>query len=252
MAHWWLLASALDKKLIALNGQQAVPGLVVSYGAKTISGFPFNIDVVFTDFSVHGAGAHGPIAWTSQRFALHGLTYGRTQDIFEAAGTQTLRFTDGGGTEHQLTFVPGSLRASVLADDKGVTRFDLAMVAAAGTSAAGAHFTAGHFEFHLRRDPGADAIDLMTSADSLASSAPIADFLGTSVRKLSLYASLNKAGAWEPLLAGKTSWPVAMAAWHRAGGSVALGPVNIQAEKFQLQGNGFAANPAAGLLDPLY
>src|SRR5581483_1864200 len=48
MGYWWVVASAFDKKLTALNGHEAVPGITVSYASKTISGFPFNIDVVFT------------------------------------------------------------------------------------------------------------------------------------------------------------------------------------------------------------
>ena len=86
MGHWWVVASALDRKLTALNGHEAMPGVTVSYASKTISGFPFNIDIVFTGLKIAGAGPHGPFAWSTERFALHRLTYGRAQDIYEAAG----------------------------------------------------------------------------------------------------------------------------------------------------------------------
>src|SRR5690606_27398182 len=107
--HWWLAAGAMDRKLIALNGREAVPGITISFAGKTISGFPFRVDVVFTGFKVAGQGAHGPFAWSSEKFAMHALTYGRTQDIFEAAGQQALAWTDGRGQQRSVTFVPGSL-----------------------------------------------------------------------------------------------------------------------------------------------
>src|SRR5471032_112317 len=97
IAHWWVLASALDRKLTALNGHEAAPGITLSYASKTISGFPFNIDVVFTDFVAEGQGAHGPFRWTSDKVALHRLTFGRIQDLYEAAGNQTLSWTDARG-----------------------------------------------------------------------------------------------------------------------------------------------------------
>ena len=88
--HWWRAASAFDKKLDAMKGHDAVPGIVIDWQAKTLSGFPFRLDVVFDDFSVRAEAPRGPLTWHSDHFALHSLTYGRTQDIYEAAGNQTL------------------------------------------------------------------------------------------------------------------------------------------------------------------
>ena len=102
MAHWWIVAGALDRKLTAMNGHEAIPGITLSYTGKTISGFPFNIDVLFTGFVAEGQGAHGPLRWSSEKFALHRLTYGRPQDIYEAAGEQSLSWTDGHGKNHAL------------------------------------------------------------------------------------------------------------------------------------------------------
>src|SRR5579862_4312939 len=112
MSYWWVVAGALDKKLTALNGHEAFPGVTMSYATKTISGFPFNIDVVFTGLKFSGAGAHGPISWSSENFALHRLTYGRAQDIYEAAGNQILIWTDASGKIHAFHFLPGALHAS--------------------------------------------------------------------------------------------------------------------------------------------
>ena len=100
MSHWWLAAKALDQRLIALNGHQAIPGVRVAWSKQTISGFPFRLDVVFDDFSVRAEAPRGPLTWHSDHFALHSLTYGRTQDVFEAAGQQALAWTDADGFLH--------------------------------------------------------------------------------------------------------------------------------------------------------
>ena len=53
---------------------------------------------MFTNLSVRAEAPRGPLIWHSDNFALHSLTYGRTQDVFEAAGQQTLSWTDADGS----------------------------------------------------------------------------------------------------------------------------------------------------------
>ena len=211
MAYWWSLTGALDKKLTALNGHEALPGITMSYASKTISGFPFNIDVVFTGLKFSGAGAHGPVAWTTESFALHRLTYGRAQDIYEAAGHQSLSWTDSNGKAHAFHFLPGSLRASSITDARGLARFDLDMIAMDGTDTDGAPFTAGRLQFHLRRDPKGNALDLMASADSVKGK-------NIQIKTLRSYSTLTNARPLAKLLAGTQSWPDATAAWEKSGG----------------------------------
>src|SRR5579871_52673 len=110
--NWWIEASALSKQLDSLNGRPAMPGVTLFFSSKRISGFPFNLDVVFQDFRVEVATDHGPSMWTSQNFAMHALTYGREQLIFEAAGKQLLSWTDLDGVHHALPFEVGAWRAS--------------------------------------------------------------------------------------------------------------------------------------------
>ena len=51
-ANWWIVARALSDKLDSLNGRPAMPGVILTFSAKQISGFPFNLDVVFHDFRI--------------------------------------------------------------------------------------------------------------------------------------------------------------------------------------------------------
>ena len=212
MGYWWVLAGRLEKKLDALNGHQAIPGITVSFTGRRVSGFPFNLDVVFTGFAVSGMGAHGPLNWQSQNFALHALTYGRAQQIYEAAGQQALSWTDAFGKAHHITFLPGSLRASAILDAKGLARFDLDLAAAGGKDSDGTDFSAVHAQFHLRRDPSRDDLDTMVSVEDAAGGA-------TKIRSLSDYAGFTHAAALGPLLAGRASWPDAVMAWRLAGGT---------------------------------
>ena len=41
MAHWWVVANAFEKKLAALKGHEAVPGITLDWGSVTVGGFPF-------------------------------------------------------------------------------------------------------------------------------------------------------------------------------------------------------------------
>jgi hypothetical protein len=225
MGHWWVIASAFDKKLHSLNGHQAVPGVTVAWDDQTISGFPFRLDVVFRNMRVRAEAPRGPVIWQSERFALHALTYGRTQDIFEAAGRQSLAWTDIGRVRHRLTFLPGSLRASTIADARGLSRFDLDLVDAGGADGDGVKFTAARLQLHMRRDPKADALDLMLSAQDFEG--PVTPF-GDHIKKLDLYARITEGSAFSRLLSGQAGWMDAIMAWRHLRGEIVAGPVDVQ------------------------
>ena len=108
------------------------------------------------------ANANGPLIWRSEHFAAHALTYGRAQTIFEAAGKQTLQWSDDEGRRHGLEFAVGALRASAIKDGATLTRFDLDL-----QDFGSAAFIAGRLQFHLRRDPSADALDVAIKADGV-------------------------------------------------------------------------------------
>ena len=226
MSSWWTASQALDKKLTAANHHEIMPGITLSYGGKSISGFPFRMDVVFDNFRLEGAGAHGPFAWETEKFALHSLTYGRRQDIFEAAGEQSLSWHDGGGRAHATRFLPGTLHASAVIDVRGLIRFDLDMHAAAGEA-----YSAARMQLHLRRDPDGSDLDMVAGADQFQKKGNPA----FSVGNVRWSATVSEAAALMPLLAGQTAWPDGIAAWKAKGGAV--------------RGN---ATPAQDILSALY
>jgi hypothetical protein len=218
--HWFWAAGAFEKKLAALKGGEIAPGIVDDWQSASIGGFPFRIDADFTDLSLKGAGAHGPFAWSSERFALHALTYGRQQDIFEAAGTQRFVWMAPEGAVRSVFFLPATFRASAILDARGLARFDLDILDAGGRDQRGRPFTAARTQFHMRRDPDGQSLDVMASADALKSEA-------LSFAKLRAYWTLTEAEALMPLLAGKAKWPEALANWRARGGAVKAGPGTI-------------------------
>jgi hypothetical protein len=203
--HWWNVAAAFDRRLDAMRGHEVVPGIVIDWRTKTVSGFPFRLDAVFTGLSVGGAGAHGPFTWQSDRFALHSLTYGAAKTVYEGAGHQQLAWTGADGAAHAIAFLPGSLHASSVMGHSGLAMFDLDIADAAGKNLA-----AARFQFHMRRDPDGKDLDLMLQADGVRG--------GSDVK---IYASLSNAAALLPLLRGDAKWPDAARNW-RAGGKATL------------------------------
>ena len=250
MGHWWILAKDLDRKLTAMNGHQAIPGITVSWASKTISGFPFRVDVIFTDLLVRAEAPLGPVTWHSDRFALHALTYGRTQDIFEAAGPQALAWTDADNARHQLSFLPASLHASAISGDRGLSRFDLDMMNAGGKDTDGTGFTAARVQFHMRHDPKADALDLMLSALEVKN--PATPF-GDHVKKLEIYGRVTEGSSFARLLEGRSGWMDAIRAWKHRNGEIVTDKVDIESTALTTKDAGPELQPSLrALLFPLY
>jgi hypothetical protein len=223
MAHWWILDAAFEKKLAALKGHEATPGITLDWDKVEVGGFPFRMDADFANFRVAGAGAHGPFSWKTEKFALHALTYGRRQVIYEAAGRQDLGLTLVDGQKPvTLSFQVGSLRASSINTANGLARFDLDM-ASAGESG----WTVSRFQFHMRRDPDGKNLDLMFQLDGLQMRIrPIAGLaLTVKPGNLSFYATLDHLDSLKGFLGGTASWPEAVETWRAAGGKATLSQV---------------------------
>ena len=205
---WWQTAGALEKKLAEIKGRQAIPDITIDWKTVQIGGFPFRVDANFTGFELKGDGAYGPLFWSTEKFALHALTYGRSRTVYEAAGRQGLGWTDARGVAHAIQFLPGSLHGSSITDDRGLGRFDLD-IANPGNK----QFTAARFQFHMRRD--GSNLNLMVRADSVTG-------FGAPRKLVQAYASLDKADAIAPFLRGEMTWTMAMGLWRGLGGKATL------------------------------
>ena len=215
--HWWIVASAFSTRLAAMNGHQIAPGVTMHYASRTISGFPFTLDTVFRQMSFEIETPYGPSAWHADKFAMHALTYGREETIFEAAGPQELRWMRDDGSKRMLVFAVGSLHASAIEDRTGLMRFDLDLVGFGSKV-----MTARRLQFHIRRDKD-DTLDLAVMTDDIRIVPGICPNLAGGVDRATLGGTITKAGSFASLRAGMQRWETAITQWRTAGGKVSSG-----------------------------
>ncbi|MEJ0027925.1 MAG: DUF2125 domain-containing protein [Rhizomicrobium sp.] len=246
--YWWIAASALSSRLDAMNGHEAMPGVTLAFASKSVSGFPFNLDVVFQDLSVTATTPHGPSSWRSEKFAMHGLTYGREQFIYEAAGRQALRWRDLAGKPHEMPFAVGDLHASTIAGARGLSRVDLDLVGFGSPA-----LTAGRVQLHARIAPGGTTLDLFVTADEVHLSPRLTSLFGPDIASVKLNASATPARAFDGLRAGLTDWVSALETFRTANGALAVNDLEISWKGLSAMGKGrLALDPthaADGLLD---
>ncbi len=214
--HWWLAASALSTRLQAMNGRQIVPGVTMQFASRRIAGFPFSLDTVFRGVSLRVDTPHGFTQWQPEDFAMHSLTYGRDETIFEAAGKQELSWTRADGSKRTLIFAVGSLHASAIRDATGLARFDLDIVGF-GSKA----LTAQRLQFHVRRN-GHDGLDFIVTADGVRPLRGSCPELGDKLVSGELTGTITKARALAPLLVGRQDWGTAIANWRSTRGTAAI------------------------------
>ena len=221
-AYWWHVADGLAKRLDALQTHEAMPGVTVRYGARTMSGFPFNLDVVFTDFRVSVETGHGPFVWRAEKFALHALTYGADKTIFEAAGNQSFTWKDTDGHEHILPFDTGALHASAIRNAGGLSRFDLELIAFGSPA-----LTAAQIEFHIRHAAGGKSLDVFASGNGVHLSPHLRGAFGDELKLVALQGSISQASAFDALRAGKSDWRTAVEAWRNKPGRLHVEPLEF-------------------------
>lgn len=232
-AWWYDASSAFNEKLGSSNGHEILPGIRFSYATKSISGVPFNIDAVLGGTTLEIATRTGPLTWRSERFAIHALTYGPEHQIFEAAGKQTLSWTDSERRAHVFSFVPGSLRASAVSANGVLVRFDLDCV---GLNAE--ESSAGRIQFHVRRAPQADTFDVILDGDAIRLGAGLRTGLGDNVKSIELEGSVTAASAWQPLLAARADWQTAAEQWRRHDGRLVIRRFSLASERLEAVAEG--------------
>jgi hypothetical protein len=222
MVWWKISATSFDARLSADNGREIMPGVRMSYASKEMEGFPFRVDSVMEGFTLQVQMRTGPLVWHAEHFAIHALTYGRNQQVFEAAGTQTLLWTDSEGVHRRWSFVPGSLRASAIIADGRLSRFDLDAVGINSPE-----LFATRLQFHLRRDPARDALDFAVSGDDLRLAEQLRAGFGEKIAELNVGGSFSPAFPLLPLLAGQWDWRTVAESWRERHGSLEIQQLQI-------------------------
>src|ERR1700679_1811088 len=222
MAWWWFAAGALSRYLDAANGHALAPGVTIHFADKQIAGFPFRVDAVLDNVDIEIATSRGPVSWRAEHFAMHALTYGPAQALYEAAGHQSLSWTGADGGHHVWNFVPTVLRASAFNQAGGLARFDLDAIGIVSPE-----LRADRFQFHLRKDPARDGLDVVITGDGLHLAPVLQAGFGDTISHLRLDAGVMPATPLAPLLAGKGDWRVAAENWRTHSGAFTLNRLEI-------------------------
>lgn len=231
--YWYVASNAFAKRLDALNGHQIAPGVAFHFTSRSIGGFPFRIDAVLENMRITLATPDGPARWTAEHFALHMLDYDTLKFVFEAAGKQVITWHDADKAAHGITFTPALLRASANAEGDRLKRFDIELY-----DADTAPFSVAHTEFHIRRDPDANAMDIVFMADKVHLAPSLATALGDMISKLRLKGTLAPAAPWSAFLSGDGDWRKAAKMWRRKHGAFAIDQLEVDWGKVQASGKG--------------
>jgi hypothetical protein len=231
--RWWAEAEAFSRRLDAMNGHEVMPGVALRFTEKRISGFPFRLDATFKNIAIEVATPHGPSHWRAEDFALHRLTYGTKRTLFEAAGRQSLDWTDEEGRPHELPFESGSMHASASEDAGGLARFDIDAIGLGSPA-----LNAAHAQFHVRLDPHSGGADLFASADEVQLAPAYRSVFGDHIASLTLASTLLPGAPLARLRAGEVSWPDAMRAFQQANGSAHIDTLAMALRDVAVSGHG--------------
>jgi len=234
--YWWLTANAVTAYLDASNGHDIAPGVTLRFADKHIAGFPFRVDAVLDNAEIDVTTSQGPASWKAEHFAVHALTYGPSQAVYEAAGSQTLRWTGLDGQNHVWTFVPALLRASSYTQGSALARFDLVAEAVRSSE-----LNADQFQFHIRRNPQHDRFDIIVNAYGLHLSPLLQAGFGDTITKLSLDASAAPATPLGGLMGGKADWRASLEGWRAHGGLFTLNALEVDWNDLKAQASGTLA-----------
>jgi hypothetical protein len=237
---WWAAAGAFYRTLDTANGHELAPGVTLHFASRQGGGFPFRIEAVMENVQIEVATSYGPFTWQSQHFAMHALTYGRDQIIYEAAGTQTLSWTDSERARHVWTFVPGSMRASSIVANGKLARFDMDIIGIGSPD-----LSAGRAQIHIRRDPTKDAVDVFLTADTIRLSPALQSGFGDTIETLHLGGNFVPDAPLTPLLEGKIDWRGALEDWRKTSGKLTIDQFEMAWGKLDATGKGSLALDSA-------
>jgi hypothetical protein len=231
--RWQAVASGMETWLRQQNGHEIAPGVTLHFASETVSGFPFNVDAVLRNVTFEVKGARTSGAWHTDGFAIHELTFGRAQQIYEAAGSQTVSWTDAERGSHRLVFVPGSLMASAILSGNRLVRFDLDI------NGIGSHEISGaRMQLHFRKAPDRDAIDIVASADQLHLDTALQAGFGADLRHATLDGSLVPAAPFGALFDGRALWDDAIDEWRKNRGAFQLTRLEMNWGGLQFRASG--------------
>jgi hypothetical protein len=249
--YWRVQADTLSARLDRANGGEIIPGLVFAFAEKSVGGYPFQLDVVLSGVTFVHHAPEGETAWSTEKLALHSLSYGPNRYIFEVTGLQSFSAPPLlPGSVPRLTVVtPAIARASAMLSGGRLARFDLDLWEPQGQDATqGANpqrsFSADRAQLHLLSRPD-NTIDVAMQIDNARLGAGYAAGAEIRLPRIDLRAKVTESDALNDLSAGLSG---AAEAWRARMGALAVSDLSLTwpDAHADLQGD-LALNGADGL-----
>lgn len=215
---WRVEADTMSARLDRANGGEIAPGITFSFAQKTVGGYPFRLDVLLTGVRLGYRNGSTEINWRTDRFALHRMSYGRNQFIFESDGTQTISWaTQPDATPVTIQLSPETARASAILNQGRLLRFDLDLWRPQGTetgpSLMPAVFAADRAQFHALAHRN-NTLDVAIQVDNGRTGSSATQAVQASLPLIDCRATLNRADVLTGLEQGNEDFTHAFELWR--------------------------------------
>jgi hypothetical protein len=231
---WRVQADTLAARLDRANGGEIIPGVVFAFAEKSLSGYPFRLDVVLSGVTFSHQTPEGETAWRSEKIALHRQAYDQNRFIFEADGLESFAVPPVmPGTVPRVFFLTsGIARASAILTQGKLARFDLdlwdvhAREATLGASP-NRSLAADRAQLHLlgRADDTIDvAMQFNTARIGAALSPSTAEI---PLALVELRGKLTRSDAFDALRTATASIADSATAWRGANGTLSVSDLTV-------------------------
>lgn len=231
--YWRVQADTLSARLDRANGGEIVPGLVFAFAEKSIGGYPFQLDVVLSGVTFVHHAPEGETAWSTEKLALHSLSYGPDRYIFEVTGLQSFSAPPllPGSVPRMTVVTPALARASAMLSRGRLARFDLDLWEPQGKDVTqGANpersFSADRAQLHLLSRPD-NTIDVAMRIDNARLGAGYTAQAEIQLPLIDLRAKLTKSDALNDLTAAEAGLADAAEAWRARMGALTVSDLSL-------------------------
>jgi hypothetical protein len=228
--YWRVQADTLSARLDRANGGEIIPGLVFAFAEKSVGGYPFQLDVVLSGVTFVHHAPEGETAWSTEKLALHSLSYGPNRYIFEVTGLQSFSVPPllPGSGPRMTVVTPAIARASAMLSRGRLARFDLDLWEPQGKDVTqGANpqrsFSADRAQLHLLSRPD-NTIDVAMRIDNGRLGAGYAARVEIQLPLIDLRAKVTESDALNDLRAGMAD---AAEAWRARMGALAVSDLSL-------------------------
>jgi hypothetical protein len=224
---WRVQADTLAAKLDRANGGEVVPGVVFAFAEKSVTGYPFRLDVVLSGVTFVHRAPEGEMAWRTEKLAFHVLSYNHDRFILETTGLQSFASPGAPGAPPRVIYLtPAIARASAVLSGDRIARFDLDLwqpQAKDATLNAKPNLTmsAGRAQLHLLERPD-NTIDVAMKIEDAQIGEGYKPALGSAIRLIDLRGKLVQGQALDDLLLAKENAFDAVEDWRQKGGALAV------------------------------